>query len=155
VRQINDPFPHLPLMNRLQLRALLDQVQAGTMTPESAHEQLLQYLRHSPYENLEFARVDHHRCVRQGFPEVVYGPGKTPEQIAAISERIAAAGHNLLVTRASADAFEAVRRRLPAASFHEHARTITLRAAALPPGRGTILVVAAGTADLPVAEEAV
>jgi len=86
---------------------------------------------------------------------VVYGPGKTPEQIAAIAEKIVAAGHNLLVTRTSPDAFEAVRRRLPAASFHEHARTITLRTAPLPDGRGTILIVAAGTADLPIAEEAV
>jgi NCAIR mutase (PurE)-related protein len=142
-------------MNRLQLRGLLDDVRSGAVTPESAHEQLLQYLRHSPYENLDFARIDHHRSVRQGFPEVVYGPGKTPEQIAAIAERIVAAGHNLLVTRTGLDAFESVRRRLPAASFHEHARTITLRTAPLPEGRGTILVVAAGTADLPVAEEAV
>ncbi len=142
-------------MNRLQLRALLDQVQSGTLTPESAHDQLLQYLRHSPFENLEFARIDHHRSVRQGFPEVIYGAGKTPEQIAAISERIVAAGHNLLVTRTNAEAFDAVRRRVPAASFHEHARTITLRTSELPAGRGTILVVAAGTADLPVAEEAV
>ena len=142
-------------MNRLQLRALLDDVRSGTVTPESAHEQLLQYLRHSPYENLDFARVDHHRSVRQGFPEVVYGPGKTPEQIAAIAEKIVAAGHNLLVTRTGLDAFESVRRRLPDASFHEHARTITLRTAPLPDGRGTILVIAAGTADLPVAEEAV
>jgi pyridinium-3,5-biscarboxylic acid mononucleotide synthase len=142
-------------MNRLQLRALLDQVQSGTLTPESAHEQLLQYLRHSPYENLEFARVDHHRSVRQGFPEVVYGQGKTPEQIAVISERIVAAGHNLLVTRTTRDAFDALQARLPGASFHEPSRTITLRTASLPPGRGTILVVAAGTADLPIAEEAV
>ena len=142
-------------MNRLQLRALLDEVRSGALTPESAHEQLLQYLRHSPYENLDFARVDHHRAVRQGFPEVVYGPGKTPEQIAIIAERIVAAGHNLLVTRASAEAFEAVRQRLPTASFHDQARTITLRTAPLPDGRGTILVIAAGTADLPVAEEAV
>ena len=142
-------------MNRLQLRALLDEVRSGTLTPESAHEQLLQYLRQSPYENLDFARIDHHRAVRQGFPEVVYGPGKTPEQIAAIAERIVAAGHNLLVTRTGTEAFEAVRQRLPGASFHEQARTITLRGAPLPDGRGTILVVAAGTADLPIAEEAV
>jgi len=142
-------------MNRLQLRALLDEVRSGTLAPESAHQQLLQYLRQSPYENLDFARVDHHRAVRQGFPEVVYGPGKTAEQIAAIAERIVAAGHNLLVTRASRDAFEAVRQRLPTASFHEQARTITLRSTPLPDGRGTILVVAAGTADLPIAEEAV
>jgi NCAIR mutase (PurE)-related protein len=142
-------------MNRLQLRDLLDSVRSGTVTPESAHDQLLQYLRQSPYEDLGFARVDHHRSVRQGFPEVIYGPGKTPAQIAAISERIVAAGHNLLVTRTGLDAYEAVRQRLPAASFHEQARTITLRTAPLPPGRGTILVAAAGTADLPVAEEAV
>ena len=142
-------------MNRLQLRALLDDVRSGTLTPESAHDQLLQYLRQSPYENLGFARVDHHRSVRQGFPEVVYGPGKTPEQIATISERIVAAGHNLLVTRTTRDAYDAIRERLPAASFHEQARTITLRLTSMPPGRGTILVAAAGTADLPVAEEAV
>ena len=142
-------------MNRLQLRGLLDQVRSGAVTPESAHDQLLQYLRQFPYENLGFARVDHHRSVRQGFPEVVYGPGKTPEQIATISERIVAAGHNLLVTRTTRDAFEAIRERLPAASFHEQARTITLRLTPMPPGRGTILVAAAGTADLPVAEEAV
>ena len=142
-------------MNRLQLRDLLEEVRSGAITPESAHEQLLQYLRQSPYENLGFARVDHHRSVRQGFPEVVYGPGKTPEQIAAISERIVAAGHNLLVTRTTRDAYDAIRERLPAASFHEQARTITLRLTSMPPGRGTILVAAAGTADLPVAEEAV
>ena len=103
-------------MNRLQLRGLLDQVRSGAVTPESAHDQLLQYLRQFPYENLGFARVDHHRSVRQGFPEVVCGPGKTPEQIATISERIVAAGHNLLVTRTTREAFEAIRERLPAAS---------------------------------------
>jgi NCAIR mutase (PurE)-related protein len=142
-------------MNRLQLRALLDEVRSGATTPELAHEQLLQYLRQSPYEDLGFARVDHHRSIRQGFPEVVYGAGKTPAQIAAISERIAAAGQNLLVTRASREAYQAVQARLPAASFHEQARTITLRSLPMPPGRGTILIAAAGTADLPVAEEAV
>ena len=142
-------------MNRLQLRQLLDDVRSGTLTPESAHQQLLQYLRHSPYENVDFARIDHHRAVRQGFPEVVYGPGKTPEQIATIAERIVGAGDNLLVTRTGVEAFNVVRQRLPTASFHEQARTITLRSTPLPEGRGTILVVAAGTADLPVAEEAV
>jgi hypothetical protein len=142
-------------MNRLQLRALLDEVRSGATTPELAHEQLLQYLRQSPYQDLGFARVDHHRTIRQGFPEVVYGPGKSPEQIAAISEQIVNAGQNLLVTRTTREAYNAVHDRLPAASFHEQARTITLRTAPMPPGRGTIVVVAAGTADLPVAEEAV
>jgi NCAIR mutase (PurE)-related protein len=142
-------------MNRLQLRTLLEEVRSGAITPESAHEQLLQYLRQSPYEDLGFARVDHHRTIRQGFPEVVYGPGKSPEQIAAISEQIVNAGQNLLVTRTTRDAYTAVHERLPAASFHEQARTITLRSRAMPQGRGTIVVAAAGTADLPIAEEAV
>ena len=142
-------------MNRLQLRALLDQVQSGALTPEAAHAQLLQFLRHSPFEDLGFARVDHHRSVRQGFPEVVFGQGKTPEQIAAIAERIVAAQHNLLVTRTTAEAYEVIRERLPAAVFHPQARAVTLRSAEMPAGRGTVLVLAAGTADLPVAEEAV
>jgi NCAIR mutase (PurE)-related protein len=142
-------------MNRLQLRALLDDVQSGALTPESAHDQLLQFLRQSPFEDIGFARIDHHRNVRQGFPEVVFGQGKTPAQIAVISERIVAAKHNLLVTRTTADAYEVVRKSLPDAVFHREARAITLRSVNLPMGRGTILVVAAGTADLPVAEEAV
>jgi NCAIR mutase (PurE)-related protein len=141
-------------MNRLQLRALLDEVASGGLTPEAAQVGLLQYLRQSPFEDLGFARVDHHRSLRQGFPEVVFGQGKTPAQIAAISERIVAAGDNLLVTRASPEAYAAVLERLPAASFHALARTITLRVSDLSPGRGTIVVAAAGTADLPVAEEA-
>jgi NCAIR mutase (PurE)-related protein len=141
-------------MNRLQLRALLDDVKSGAMSADSAHDQLLQYLRQAPFENLGFARVDHHRSIRQGFPEVVFGPGKTPQQIAAISERIVAAGHNLLVTRTTPEAHAAVNERVPGVSFHEQARTITFRAADSPAGRGTVLVAAAGTADLPVAEEA-
>jgi pyridinium-3,5-biscarboxylic acid mononucleotide synthase len=141
-------------MNRLQLRALLEDVQTGALTPEAAQERVLQVLRQAPYENLGFARVDHHRVVRQGFPEVVFGPGKTPSQIAMIAERIVAAGHNLLITRTTAEAHEAVSRALPAAAFHEIARTITLRTTDVPQGKGTIVVAAAGTADLPVAEEA-
>jgi NCAIR mutase (PurE)-related protein len=142
-------------MNRLQLRALLDEVRSGALTPEAAQDQLLQFLRHSPFEDIGFARIDHHRNVRQGFPEVIFGQGKTPAQIAAIAERIVAARQNLLVTRTTADAYEVLRQALPAATFHPEARAITLRCADLPLGRGAILVVAAGTADLPVAEEAV
>jgi NCAIR mutase (PurE)-related protein len=142
-------------MNRLQLRALLDDVRSGTLTPEAAQDELLQFLRQSPFEDIGFARIDHHRTVRQGFPEVVFGQGKTPDQIAAISERIVAAGHNLLVTRTTSEAFEVVRRRVPGVVFHAEARAITLRSLDMPMGRGTILVAAAGTADLPVAEEAV
>jgi NCAIR mutase (PurE)-related protein len=141
-------------MNRHELRSLLDEVRAGAITPEAAQTRILQVLSQAPFEDLGFARVDHHRSVRQGFPEVVFGPGKEPSQVAAIAERIVAAGHNLLVTRADRAAYEAVIQRVPAAIFHAQARTITYRASAAPAGKGTILVAAAGTADLPVAEEA-
>ena len=141
-------------MNRLELRGLLDEVGAGSLTPEAAHARLLQFLRHGPYEDLGFARVDHHRSIRQGFPEVVFGQGKTPEQIARISERIVNSGQNLLVTRTTLEAHRAVSAMVPAARFHEVARTITLQVAPPPPGRGIIALAMAGTADLPVAEEA-
>ena len=141
-------------MTRLELKGILDQVQTGALTPEAAHSRLLQFLRHAPFEDLGFARVDHHRSIRQGFPEVVFGPGKSPEQIAIISERIVAAGQNLLVTRTTAEAHRAVQIRLPSAAFHDTARTITVRLADPPPGKGTVAIAAAGTADLPVAEEA-
>ena len=141
-------------MNRLQLRDLLDEVRNGGLTPEAAHAQLLQFLRHAPYEDLGFARVDHHRSIRQGFPEVVFGQGKTPAQIAQIAERIVNSGQNLLVTRTDAAAFAAVAALLPGAAFNELARTISLHVTPAPPGRGIVVLAAAGTADLPVAEEA-
>jgi hypothetical protein len=141
-------------MNRLQLRELLDEVQAGGLTPEAAHARLLQFLRHGPYEDLGFARIDHHRSIRQGFPEVIFGEGKTPGQIAQIAERIVDSGQNLLVTRTDAAAFAAVAALLPGAAFNELARTISLHVAPAVPGRGIVVLAAAGTADLPVAEEA-
>ena len=141
-------------MDRLELRALLDEVGSGGLTPEAAHARILQFLRHGPFEDLGFARVDHHRSIRQGFAEVVFGPGKTPEQIAAISERIVAAGHNLLVTRTTPDAYAAVATRLPGATFNDVARTISLKCRPAPQAKGTVAIAAAGTADLPVAEEA-
>ncbi|MEO8520680.1 MAG: nickel pincer cofactor biosynthesis protein LarB [Acidobacteriota bacterium] len=141
-------------MNTSQLRTLLDEVASGALTPEAAQAGLLQYLRQRGFEDLGFARVDHQRSLRQGFPEVIFGQGKTPAQVAAIAEKIVAAGHNLLVTRTTAEAHAAVVERVPAAAFHAQARTITLHVAETPPGRGTIVVAAAGTSDLPVAEEA-
>ena len=141
-------------MTRLELRNLLQDVQAGRLTLEAAHDRLLQFLRQAPFEDLAFARVDRHRSLRQGFPEVIFGPGKTPQQIAAIAARIVAAGESLLVTRTDRQAFEAVSAVVPDANFHDLARTITRAAGEIPPGRGTIVIAAAGTADLPVAEEA-
>jgi NCAIR mutase (PurE)-related protein len=141
-------------MNRQKLRALLEAVSAKSLTPEAAQEQLLQVLRQQPYEDLGFARVDHHREARQGFPEVIFGQGKTPSQVAAIAQRIVEAGHSLLVTRTSRDAFDCVREMVPSAVHHELARCITLDQGTAAKGRGTVLIAAAGTADLPVAEEA-
>jgi hypothetical protein len=141
-------------MTPAELQALLADVRSGVETPGSAQQRILQYLRQAPFEDLGFAKIDHHRSVRQGYPEVVFGPGKTPNQIASIAERIVATGHSLLVTRTDRSAYEAVAARLAEAKFHEVARTITLTRGDLPHGRGTIVIAAAGTADLPVADEA-
>jgi NCAIR mutase (PurE)-related protein len=136
------------------LRDLLEQVQRGELPADAAERQLRDYLRGLPFEDLGFARVDHHRALRQGFPEVVLGTGKTPAQIAAIAGRIVARGHSLLVTRTDETAFDAVRAVVPDAAYNCQARAITLKQNDIEPGKGTILLAAAGTSDLPVAEEA-
>jgi hypothetical protein len=141
-------------MNRQQLRALLDAVQAGLLSPEAAQDRLLQVLRQKPFEDLGFARLDHHRATRQGFPEVIFGQGKTAEQVAAIAERLVAAGQALLVTRTTAEAYRAVQSRIPDAVYHDLARCISRPVHDTPRGAGRVVVAAAGTADLPVAEEA-
>ncbi len=137
-----------------QLQDLLDQVASGALDPATAKERLLETMRAQPYADLGFARVDHHRSVRQGFPEVVLGLGKTPAQIAAIAGEIVARGSTLLVTRTTSAAYEAVRARVPGAIYHADAGLITFRQQDVSPGRGTIVVAAAGTSDLPIAEEA-
>ena len=137
-----------------QLQDLIDQVASGELDPATAKERLLGAMRAQPYEDLGFARVDHHRSVRQGFPEVILGLGKTPFQIAAIAAEIVARGSTLLVTRAGEAAYEAVRATVPGATYHADAGLITLRQQDITPGKGTIIVAAAGTSDLPVAEEA-
>jgi NCAIR mutase (PurE)-related protein len=137
-----------------QLQQLIEQIASGELNPAAAHALILEALRAQPFEDLGFARVDHHRALRQGFPEVVLGLGKTPDQIAVISAEIASHGSTLLVTRATPAAFDAVRERLPDAIYYSDANIITLRQADVTRGKGTIVVAAAGTADLPVAEEA-
>ncbi|HEY2150483.1 MAG TPA: nickel pincer cofactor biosynthesis protein LarB [Vicinamibacterales bacterium] len=137
-----------------QLQDLLDQVAAGTLDTGAAREQLLAAFRASPYEDLGFARVDHHRAIRQGFPEVILGLGKTPAQIAAIAQEIVKRGSSLLITRASEAAFAAVHVVVPAAAYYADAGVITLRQQDVAPGHGTIAIAAAGTSDLGVAEEA-
>ncbi len=141
-------------MNLSLFRELFDAVQSGRLTIEDAELQWREYLRELPFEDLGFARVDHHRALRQGFPEVILGTGKTPAQIAAIAGRIAARGQTLLVTRTDEAVFAAVKVVLPGARFHPDARAITLRCDDVKPGKGVILVATGGTADLAVAEEA-
>src|SRR5262245_52060551 len=141
-------------MNPTQLRALLDAVARGSVDAADAARQLLGALRARPFEDLGFARVDHHRALRQGFPEVILGLGKTPSQIATIAAEIVGRGSTLLVTRAPQEAFDAVRIVVPGATYYAEAGIITLRQQDVAPGKGTVLVVAAGTSDLPIAEEA-
>jgi NCAIR mutase (PurE)-related protein len=137
------------------LKDLLDRVAGGTTDAAEALAQLVEAFRAQPYGDLGFARVDHHRAIRQGFPEVILGLGKTPEQIAGIAAEIVGRGSTLLVTRATRAAYDAVHAVAPGATFHETASVITLRQADVTPGKGTVVVATAGTADVPVAEEAV
>lgn len=141
-------------MNASELQHLLDRVRSGALDPGAASEQILAALRAAPFEDLGFARIDTHRELRQGFPEVILGVGKTAAQITAIAERIVARGQTLLITRAQQEVYDAVRVAIPGATYHRDARAITLAQGEMPAGRGTLLVVCAGTSDLPVAEEA-
>lgn len=136
-------------MEKKKIIRLLAQVKAGKMTTDEAFEKL----RHLPYEDLGFAKVDHHRTVRTGFPEVVYCQNKTTPQIVAIFKSLARKNKNLLLTRAGEDVFRAVQLLSPQAEYHPLARTITLGAHKIR-RKGFVAVVCAGTADLPVAEEA-
>ena len=140
-------------MTVAELQALLAQVHDGRVDTAKAFETLAAALREQPFEDLGFAKVDHHRSIRQGFPEVVLGLGKTPDQVASISAQIVSRGHPLLVTRAEPAAADAVKALVPAAEYHALARCITVKGP-IEPGKGTIAVCSAGTSDLPVAEEA-
>jgi NCAIR mutase (PurE)-related protein len=134
-----------------QLATLLAAVQSGDCSIDEA----LARLRTLPFEDLGFAKIDHHRTLRNGFPEVILGQGKTPAQIVAVAERMAAAGSSVLVTRLDAPTAEALVGAVAGFTYHPIARIAERRAAEAPAlGGGMCLVVSAGTADLPVAEEA-
>lgn len=139
-------------MNASLLKSLLEGVREGTVSVAEA----LERLKVLPYQDLGFARVDQHRALRHGFPEVVYGSGKSPQQIAAIiSALLESDGQsNILVTRCSDQAYEAIRAIAPSAERHIHASAVTITRDERLYGAGTIAVVSAGTADIPVAEEA-
>ena len=137
-------------MTREMILQLLESVQAGDRTPAEA----LHDLSRMPYEDAGFARIDHHRALRLGLPEVIYASGKTPEQVGEIFARMASAGGSVMATRADAGAYAAVRSRVPDAVWHEQARIIGLQSSHTSRTAGPIAVVCAGTSDLPVAEEA-
>jgi pyridinium-3,5-biscarboxylic acid mononucleotide synthase len=144
-------------MNPSELLKILESVKAGELTPDKATERL----KHLPFEDLGFAKVDHHRALRQGFAEVVLGKGKTPQQVAEIVRamlRRKDSRHNILVTRADEKIFTAVKRTggkdARNAKFHELSGAITIERNQQVTGKGSILVVSAGTSDIPVAEEA-
>jgi NCAIR mutase (PurE)-related protein len=140
-------------MNQSELLKILESVKSGDLAPVKAIERL----KHFPFEDLGFAKVDHHRALRQGFAEVIFGKGKTPQQIGAIVKamlRQKDSRQNILVTRAGAKTFAAVKKLNRAATFHPLSGVITIERSAEITGKGTILLVSAGTSDIPVAEEA-
>ena len=137
-------------MNRDDLRQLLEDLRSGRIDTESALDRLTKL----PYEDLEFARIDHHRDLRLGFPEVILGQGKTIEQIAAIAERILTNSSNLLVSRTTEDVFQRLAEIAPDAEYHPEARMISVVRDRAERGDGVIAVISAGTSDIPIAEEA-
>ena len=137
-------------MHADSIRKLFEEVRKGKLSPDEAVERL----RYLPFEDLEFAKVDHHRLLRVGMPEVIFGQAKTPLQVAQIFTRLAKHGGNVLATRATEAQFAAVKKKVPKAEYRERARAIVLRRDNEKYGKGTIAVVSAGTSDIPVAEEA-
>jgi len=140
-------------MNSEELLKLLELVAARKLSPEGAVERL----KHLPFEDIGFAKVDHHRALRQGYAEVIFGKGKTPDQVAKIVRAMLSkkdSSHNILITRADKKIFSAVKRVGRAAVFHPLSGVIAIERSKEISGKGTILVVSAGTSDISVAEEA-
>jgi NCAIR mutase (PurE)-related protein len=139
-------------MNQKQLETILNGVKDGTLDVEEA----VQRLRHWPFEELGFAKVDHHRTIRCGFPEVIYCPGKTEKQVAVIFKKLAETGQNIIATRADTFLYEDVERitKLKGLRWERDARMIVLEQKPVANPVGNIVIVTAGTADMPVAEEA-
>jgi pyridinium-3,5-biscarboxylic acid mononucleotide synthase len=137
-------------MDQDQLRALFEQVRSGEMDIDAA----VGRMRHMPFEDLGFAKVDHHRALRHGMPEVIFAKGKTPGQVAAIAERLVANAHNVLITRADQACADLVTSQIPEAEYLPLSSTIRVWRDRTLHGKGRIAVVCAGTSDIPVAEEA-
>jgi NCAIR mutase (PurE)-related protein len=133
-----------------RIEELLKNVRSGKISPEEA----LRHLSDYPYQDLDFAKIDHHREVRKGFPEIIFGLGKTDAHIVRISKEIVKRGGNLLVTRVGEGTFRKVKKAIPGAQYHAVGRAIFLKRRPTTPGKGRIAVLTAGTSDIPVAEEA-
>jgi pyridinium-3,5-biscarboxylic acid mononucleotide synthase len=137
-------------MNQEQLKTLFEQVKAGTVGIDAA----LDRVRHLPFEDLGFAKIDHHRALRHGMPEVVFAKGKTPEQVAIIGERLLSKSRNILITRADARTAELVCKTLPEAEYFPLSGALRVWGDRTIHGKGSVAIVCAGTSDIPVAEEA-
>ena len=137
-------------MDEKAMRAMLAELTRGSTTVD----EVMETLRRLPFEDIGFAKVDHHRALRCGVPEVIFCAGKTPEQVGEIAERIRAGGSDVLATRADVQHYEAVKKSCPGAEYMADARCVVVRSKDVEP-RGLVLVVTAGTSDLPVAREAV
>jgi NCAIR mutase (PurE)-related protein len=136
-------------MNK-QLERVLQKVQKGELSPKEAVE----ILKDLPYQDLSFAKVDHHRELRRGYPEVIFGLGKTDEQILKIAKAILKKGSNLLITRVDEKVYRKIKQKIPKIKYNSLGKTISLKQKDPPPGKGKIVIITAGTSDIPVAEEA-
>jgi len=137
-------------MTPQQVLELLEKIRQGQLTPDQG----LERLKHLPFEDLGFARVDHHRTLRQGFPEVIFAPGKKPEQVVLICKSLLRQKSNILVTRSNEATYKLVRKLTAKAQFHSSSNAITIVHDTKIYGDGTVYIVCAGTSDIPVAEEA-
>ena len=138
-------------MTEKRIRQILDGVAAGSMTPAAAFK----HIRELPFEDLGFAKLDNHRSIRRGIPEVIFGEGKTADQLVAIGQRVIVSGTNLIITRLAADKARIVKRKIRALVYHSDARIGTVvKERVEPSGHGVVMVLSAGTSDIPVAEEA-
>src|SRR5579862_591755 len=137
-------------MDQDLLRALMEQVRSGSVDVDAAMERL----RHMPFEDLGFAKIDHHRALRHGIPEVIFGQGKTPEQITAIAAKLLERAQNVLITRADPAIADLIQHDHPDAEYFPASRAVRVWRDRTIRGKGKIAVVCAGTSDLPVAEEA-
>ncbi len=138
----------LKMKNKLE--DILNQVSKGELSSEEAFKILKDY----PYQDLGFAKIDHHRELRRGFPEIVFGPGKTEEQLIKIAEEILDKGSNLLITKVNSSVFEKIKKKVPKVRYNSLAKAVYLLQRKPPAGKGKIMIITAGTSDMAVAEEA-